>query len=163
MSHITKVFAILFGGIASLVLAFVAFILFIIDPNDYKSEIYTVVKDKTDMDLQINDRIEWQLWPEIGLKLGKASLTDSAAQQNLLNIQQAAVTVQVMPLLSKQIAIDSVLLEGAQLNFIRYANGSTSWDRMLNKLKSQPEEKSEKISFNINLLIDDEHLKPKRY
>ncbi|HNC03385.1 MAG TPA: AsmA family protein, partial [Agitococcus sp.] len=107
MSHITKVIAILVSGIASLALAFVAFVLFIIDPNDYKSEIYKVVKDKTDMDLAINDRIEWQLWPDIGLKLGKTSLTDSAAQQNLVNIQQASVSVQVMPLLSKQIAIDS--------------------------------------------------------
>ncbi|HNP03195.1 MAG TPA: AsmA family protein, partial [Agitococcus sp.] len=66
MSHITKVIAILVSGIASLALAFVAFVLFIIDPNDYKTEIYAVVKDKTDMDLAINDRIEWQLWPEIG-------------------------------------------------------------------------------------------------
>lgn len=152
MSQITKVVAILVSGIASLALAFVAFVLFIIDPNDYKSEIYKVVKDKTDMDLAINDRIEWQLWPDIGLKLGKTSLTDSAAQQNLVNIQQASVSVQVMPLLSKQIAIDSVLLDGAQLNFVRYANGTTSWDRMLNKLKSQPEDKSEKIAFNIKLL-----------
>lgn len=152
MSHILKVIAILLGGIVSVVLAFVAFILFIIDPNDYKNEIYAVVKDKTDMDLAINERIEWQLWPEIGLKLGKATLTDSVAKQNLLNIQQAAVSVQVMPLLSKQIAIDSVLLEGAQLNFIRYANGTSSWDRMLKKLNNQPEEKSEKIAFNIKHL-----------
>jgi AsmA protein len=152
MSKLTKTIAIIFALLSTLVLAFVGFILFVIDPNDYKADIYSVVKDKTDMDLAISDRIEWQLWPSIGLKLGKATLTDTIAQQNLVTINQASVSVQVMPLLSKKIAIDSVNLEGAKLNFIQYADGKTSWDRMLTKLKNQPEEKSEKIEFNVSLL-----------
>jgi len=57
-----------------------------------------------------------------------------------------------MPLLAKKIAIDEVRLDGAKLDFIQYANGTTSWDRMLAKLKSAPEEKSEQIDFNIREL-----------
>ncbi|MBH1972216.1 AsmA family protein [Moraxellaceae bacterium AER2_44_116] len=152
MSKVSKIIALGLGGILVLILGVMAFILFVIDPNDYKQEIYTVVKDKTDMDLVISDRIEWQLWPQIGLKLGKTTLSDTAAKQTLVAIKQANVTVQVMPLLAQKIAIDSVLLDGATLNFIQYANGTSSWDKMLNKLKSQPEDKSEKIEFNIKLL-----------
>ncbi len=152
MSKITKIVAITVGGLLALVLGIMTFVLFFIDPNDYKKEIYSVVKDKTDMDLVITDRIEWQLWPQIGLKLGKTTLADTAAKQTLVAIKQATVSVQVMPLLAKKIAIDSVMLDGAMLNFIQYANGTSSWDKMLNKLKNQPEDKSEKIEFNIKLL-----------
>ncbi|MBK9186838.1 MAG: AsmA family protein [Moraxellaceae bacterium] len=152
MSKVAKIVAIIVASLLTLVLAFVGFILFVIDPNDYKTEIYSVVKDKTDMDLAINERIEWQLWPNVGLKLGKVTLTDTAAQQTLVAINQASVSVQVMPLLSKKIAIDSVNLDGAQLSFIQYTDGKTSWDTLLNKLKNQPEEESEKIEFNVSLL-----------
>lgn len=152
MPKFAKIAAIIFASLLTLVLAFIGFILFVIDPNDYKNDIYAVVKDKTDMDLAINERIEWQLWPQIGLKLGATTLSDSAAKQTLVAIKQASVNVQVIPLLSKKIAIDSVMLDGAQLNFIQYANGSSSWDKMLNKLKNQPEDKSEKIAFNVTLL-----------
>lgn len=152
MSKPVKIVAITIASLLTLVLAFVGFILFVIDPNDYKTDIYAVVKDKTDMDLAINDRIQWQLWPNIGLKLGQTTLSDTPNKQTLVAIKQASVSVQVMPLLAKKIAIDSVELEGATLNFIQYANGTTSWDKMLAKLNSQPEEKSEKIEFKVKLL-----------
>ena len=47
------------------------------------------------------------------LKTRKTTLSDTAAKQTLVAIKQANVTVQVMPLLAKKIAIDSVLLDGA--------------------------------------------------
>ncbi len=152
MPKIAKIIAIGSASVIALVLALVAFIVFVIDPNDYKKDIYAVVKDKTDMDLAITDRIEWQLWPQIGLKLGRTSLTDTDAKQTLVAIDRASVSVQIMPLLAKKIAIDSVMLDGAKLTFIQYADGKTSWDRMLTKLKNQPEDKSEKIAFKITLL-----------
>ncbi|PTQ87546.1 AsmA family protein [Agitococcus lubricus] len=152
MSQVSKIALWSVGSTVAVVVGLAAFVVAVVDPNDYKQEIYRIVKDKTDMDLAINDPIEWQLWPEIGLKLGKTTLADNASQHTLVAINQASVSIQVMPLLSKQIAIDAVSLDGAQVNFIQYANGTTSWDKMLNKLKSQPEEKSEKIAFNIQLL-----------
>ena len=152
MANTSKFIAIGLASVLTLVLGLAAFILFFIDPNDYKTELYSVVRDKTDMDLVISDRIEWQLWPQIGLKLGQATLTDTAAKQTLVAIKQATVSVQVMPLLAKKIAIDSVLLDSATLHFTQYANGTTSWDKMLAKLNSQPKDSSEKIAFNLTLI-----------
>ncbi|HEX5360623.1 MAG TPA: AsmA family protein, partial [Fluviicoccus sp.] len=152
MSRALKSLGIIAAALIGLVVLLVTYILFFINPNDYKGEIAKVVKDKTDMDLVMADTLSWQLWPRISLHLGKTTLTDTQAGKTLLAINQADVSVQVMPLLAKKIAIDEVRLDGAKLDFIQYANGSTSWDRMLAKLKSAPEEKSEKIDFNISLL-----------
>lgn len=148
-----KIAGIAVGSLIGLVVLIVAGLLLFIDPNDYKGELATAVKDKTDMDLLIDDKLEWALWPSIGVKLGKVSLTDAAAKETLVAVDKAAVSVQVMPLFSKKIAIDAVLLDGAKVRFIQHADGSTSWDRMLSKLASPEEEKkSDSVDFNVKQL-----------
>lgn len=141
------------GGLVALVIIAVAVLLLVIDPNDYKDEIGALVKKKTDMELAITDRLEWTIWPNIGVRLGKTSLSDPAAKETLVAVDKAAVSVQLLPLLSKSIKIDAVTLDGARVRFIQHADGSTSWDRMLAKLSSAPEEeKSDKVAFNIKQL-----------
>lgn len=152
MSRALKILGITAAALIGLVLLLAAYILFFINPNDYKAEIAKVVKDKTDMDLAMTETLSWQLWPRISLHLGKTTLTDTQAGKTLVAIKQADVSVQLMPLLAKKIAIDQVLLDGAKVDFVVYANGTTSWDRMLAKLKSAPEEKSDKIDFNVSVL-----------
>lgn len=137
------------GGIVALVGIAIAVVLFVIDPNDYKAEIADLVKKNTDSELVIADRLEWTLWPNIGVKLGKTTLSDPVAKETLVAVDKASVSVQVMPLFASRIQIDAVNLDGAQVRFIQRADGSTSWDRLLAKLASQPEEKSEKVAFNV--------------
>ncbi len=79
MSRFFKFAGVALGGLLALVLLVLAYILFFIDPNDYKGEIAKVVKDKTDMDLALQDQLSWQFWPSIRLQLGRAALTDTAA------------------------------------------------------------------------------------
>lgn len=148
-----KIAGIVFGSLIALVVVAVGLLLLIIDPNDYKPQLAEVVKDKTDMTLAMDDRLEWTLWPSIGVKLGKTSLTDAEQKETLVAVGKAAVSVELMPLFSKQINIDAVTLEGARVRFIQYADGSTSWDRMLAKLASAPEEeKSDAVNFNVKAL-----------
>lgn len=148
-----KIAGIAVGSLIALIVLVIAGLLLFIDPNDYKGELAAVVKDKTDMDLLIDDKLEWALWPSIGVKLGKVSLTDAQAKETLVAVNKAAVSVQVMPLFSKKIAIDAVLLDGAKVRFIQHADGSTSWDRMLSKLTSDEEEKkSDTVDFNVKTL-----------
>ncbi len=153
MARALKITGIVFASLIGLVLLAVAALLLFIDPNDYKGEMAALVKDKTDMDLVIDDRLEWSLWPSLGVKLGKVALSDTPAKETLVAVDKAAVSVQVMPLFSKKIAIDAVLLDGARLRFIQHADGSTSWDRLLAKLTSAEEEKkSDAVDFNVKKL-----------
>lgn len=152
MNRALKITGIAFGAAIGLIVVLVAALLLLIDPNDYKPEIAALVKKKTDMDLVIADKLAWELWPNIGVKLGKTSLTDSAAKETLVAVEQASVSVELMPLLSKNIQIDAVNLDGAKIRFIQHADGSTSWDRMLAKLASAPKDDSESVAFNIKKL-----------
>lgn len=148
-----KIAGIVIGSLVGLVVAAVALLLLIIDPNDYKPQLAAVVKDKTDMTLAIDDRLEWTLWPSIGVKLGKVSLSDAERRETLVAVGKAAASVELMPLLSKKIRIDAVTLDGARVRFIQYADGTTSWDRMLAKLASAPEEdESKAVDLNVKEL-----------
>lgn len=145
-----KIVGIVIGSLVALVVLGVGLLLLLIDPNDYKPQLAQLVKDKTDMTLAIDDRLEWTLWPSIGVKLGKTSLSDAEKKETLVAVGKAAVSVELMPLFRKQINIDAVTLDGARVRFIQYADGTTSWDRMLAKLASAPEEeKSDAVNFNV--------------
>ncbi|MDF3031659.1 MAG: hypothetical protein K0R03_2217 [Moraxellaceae bacterium] len=148
-----KITGIVLGSLLGLIVLTVAVLLLVIDPNDYKPQLAEVVRKKTDMTLAIEDRLEWSLWPSIGVKLGRTSLTDPASKETLVAVGKAGVSVELMPLFSKQIRIDAVNLEGAKVRFIQYADGSTSWDRMLAKLANPEEdEPSQPVDFNVKQL-----------
>ncbi|MCC2639290.1 MAG: hypothetical protein K0Q68_3009 [Moraxellaceae bacterium] len=148
-----KIAGIVIGSLIGLVVIAIGLLLLIIDPNDYKPQLAALVKDKTDMTLVIDDRLEWTLWPSIGVKLGRTSLSDAEKMETLVAVGKAAVSVELMPLFSKQINIDAVMLDGAKVRFITYADGTTSWDRMLAKLASAPEEEpSQAVNFNVKKL-----------
>lgn len=146
-----KIAGIVIASLVGLVVVAIGLLLLLVDPNDYKPQLAELVKKKTDMTLAIDDRLEWTLWPRIGVKLGKTSLSDADRKETLVAVGKAAVSVDVMPLLHKQININAVTLEGAKVRFIQYADGTTSWDRMLAKLASpQEEDKSNPVQFNIS-------------
>ncbi len=136
-----KKIALWIGGIfAALLLsvsALAAYVVFVLDPNDYKDELTAVVKDKTDMDLVLTGDLAWQLYPSVGIRLGETTFSDPDQAVPLLSVASAAVSVELMPLLAGQVNIDEVLLDGARIRFVQLADGKTNWDRLLDKLQSE--------------------------
>jgi len=152
MKRILLVLGGIFGVLLLSVSALAAYIVLVLDPNDYKQELASAVKQKTDMDMALTGQLAWQLYPNIGIKLGTTTLTDPALKETLVAVQQAAVSVQLMPLLAGKVSVNAVLLDGAAVRFVQYADGKTSWDHLLEKLKSPDEEESKKVSFAIDAL-----------
>ena len=110
------------AGIVAMVLlsvsALAGYVLFVLDPNDYKQALTDVVKKKTDMDLQLTGDLAWKLYPSIGISLGETSLKDPALGETLVAVQQASVSVELMPLLDGQASVDAVSLDGANVRFV---------------------------------------------
>lgn len=149
MQRILRVLAIVLATVLLSAGALAAYVLLILDPNDYKAALATLVKRKTDMDLVLNGRLAWQIYPDIGIQLGATTLKDPASGETLAALQQATVSVKLMPLLDGKASINAVLVDGAALRLVKYADGHTSWDHLLNKLKQPDEEKSKQVDFDI--------------
>lgn len=127
---------ILFKIIGGLVLLLVAVIIvapMVIDPNDYREEIQAVVKEKTGRDLSINGDLSLSLFPWVGIGINDVSLSNASGfkADHFAEIQGANVKVKLLPLLSQQVEVSTVVLKGMRLNLAKNKAGKTNWDDMV--------------------------------
>lgn len=101
----------------------------VINPNDYKSEITGAVQEKTGRSLEIDGDIGLSVFPWLGLELGGVRLGNAQgfAEPYMASINAAQVRVKLLPLLKKQLKVDTVKLAGLKLNLSRDKTGRTNW------------------------------------
>lgn len=80
--------------------------------------------EKKQRHLAIDELRIVSLWPALGLRLEGIALSERASEQRFAAIGRAQVSVQVRPLLSGEIVVDGVALEGVEATLIRRADGS---------------------------------------
>ena len=104
-----------------------------IDPNDYREQIQTVVKEKTGRDLAINGDLSVSLFPWIGIGLNEVILSNAVGFKAapFAKIQEANVKVKLLPLLSQHVEVSTVVLKGMSLNLEKNQAGKTNWDDMV--------------------------------
>jgi AsmA protein len=140
-----KKIAYVLAAILAVLLLLVVYLAATFNPNDYKSTIIQLVKDKKQRTLDIKGDIKLSFWPKIGADLGEISLSEHQSEQQFAAIKSAKVALAVLPLLKKEIVVDTVYLDGAQVNVIQHADGSFNFDDLLSK----EEEESQQINFDV--------------
>ncbi len=133
------------AAIFGVVLLLVIYLAVTFDPNDYKSTVIQLVKDKKQRTLDIKGDITLSFWPKIGADLGEISLSEHQSDKQFAAIKGAKVALAVLPLLRKEIVVDTVYLDGVQANVIQHADGSFNFDDLLSK----EEEESQQINFDV--------------
>jgi len=133
------------GGLAALLLAAVGIIAATFNPNDYKPLIVKVVKEKKQRTLNIEGDIKLAFWPKLGADLGKVSLSEHNGDKEFASMQSAKVFVAVLPLLKKELVVDTVKIDGVRANIVRFKDGTTNFDDLLSK-----DESSTQIKFDID-------------
>ncbi|MEQ8662711.1 MAG: AsmA family protein, partial [Gammaproteobacteria bacterium] len=123
------------GGIAAL-LAFV-------DPNDYKDEIAARVRATTGRELVLEGPLELGLYPKIRLQAGPLRLGNAAGfgDEPFFAAERIQVAVATLPLLSRRLEMDKVILHGLNLNLARNAAGTTNWDDLAGDSAEADEER----------------------
>jgi len=136
---ILKVIAGLLGLVIVLTVAAIIIVPLVVEPNDFRDDIVAKVKETTGRDLQINGDIELSLFPWLGLELGELKLSNAKGfdAASFASIKQAAVKVKLMPLLSKRVEVDTLLLDGLVLNLAKAKDGRTNWDDLAGAGKAQ--------------------------
>lgn len=129
MKKTLKILGLTLAVLAGLLLGTVLVISFVFDPNQYRDEIIQLVKEKTGRDLKIGKKIGWSFFPSLGLEAGGLELSNAAGfgKEPFASIDSAGVRVEFMPLLRRQIAVDSVYLHGLTLNLAKNAAGRNNW------------------------------------
>lgn len=133
------------GGIILIALLLVAYFAVTFNPNDYKDEIIKLVKDKKERTLQIEGDIKLSYWPKIGADLGKISISEHKSDKEFASVNSVKVALAVLPLLKKELVVDTIYIDGAKANVFKNKDGTFNFDDILSK----DEEESQEIKFDV--------------
>ncbi len=135
MTKLLKIIAAVFGFVVLLMVAAAIIIPMVINPNDFKGEIIGQVEKTTGRKLDLAGDIGLTVFPRLGLELGATTLGNAPGfgEQPFLRSERVQVRVKLLPLLQKQVEMDTVGLEGLELNLARDKSGRSNWDDLLQK------------------------------
>src|SRR2546423_7837710 len=112
-------------GVVGLIVLVIAIVAATFDPNKYKPEIVTAVKDKTGRTLAIEGNLGLSFFPSIGIAVGRASLSERNSSRIFARVEQAKIALALWPLLSKRVVVDRVTLSGLALDLVQGKGGKT--------------------------------------
>jgi AsmA protein len=138
MKAFGKILGLVILGLLLIVVALGFALTHFFDPNDYKSEIRQLARDKAHVELTLNGDIGWSLFPWLGLELHDASVaTLVQPQQPFANLQLLGLSVRVLPLLRHELQMSDVRVDGLELNLVRDAQGHGNWEDIGKPLPGQ--------------------------
>ncbi len=123
-----------------LAVAALAAIPFVVDPNDYKDEIATQVEKATGRQLSIQGDIGLSVFPWVALELGQLSLSNASGFEadSFAQVKSAQIRIKLLPLLKKELEMDTIVLDGMVLNLETDKDGNTNWQDL-----TKPDAKTE--------------------
>src|SRR5216683_1798065 len=119
------------GGVVALVLLALAVVVATFDPNRYKPEITAAVKDKTGRTLAIEGNLSLTVFPSVGVAVGKTSLSEPDSSRIFARIDEARMSLALLPLFSRKVVVDRVTLSGLTADLVKHKDGRTNFDDLL--------------------------------
>ncbi len=127
-----KILAVLLLVVLLLMGAAAVYITQVFDPNDYKPQLVELVREQTGRELSIDGDLELTLFPWLGVRVGAARLSNPPSFDGPFGeLESATIRIKVVPLLSRRVETDQVLVEGLGVHLIRAEDGRTNWEDLV--------------------------------
>ncbi|MDW5378390.1 AsmA family protein [Halomonas sp. HP20-15] len=140
MKRLVRILLAAVGVLGLLVVAAVIYVTTFFDPNDLKPRLVEAVKEQSGLELALEGPLSWSFYPRIGVSVedARAWLPQQSAQdETFAAVDRAEVSLAFAPLLSGEIAIDGLTLDGMRLDLVRDAQGRGNWETLLERLDQQ--------------------------
>lgn len=117
------------GALVALVVLGVLVIVWLVDPNSFRSNIEARVRTATGRDFTLAGDIELGFFPWLALRTGEGSFGNAPGfgPEPMVSWKSAQIGAKVIPLLGGKLVADRVVLEGADLRLVKRADGSANW------------------------------------
>lgn len=130
-----------------IVVALVAPLLF--DPNDYKDTIAGQFKKHSGRELTIVGDMSFSVLPWLGVRTGEVRVGNAAGSADSPDkpfalLRSADVRVKLMPLLSREVQMDTINVHGLELHLARDASGRGNWEDLLAQGGAKPDDSAAK-------------------
>lgn len=131
------------GVLGLVVVGAVVYVTTFFDPNDLKPRLVEAVRQQSGLELALEGPLNWSFYPRLGVSVedARAWLPERPHDDSTFaSIERAEVSLAFAPLLSGEIAIDGLTLEGMRLNLVRDEQGRGNWEVLLERLNEQGED-----------------------
>src|SRR5688500_11244549 len=118
MKKFLKILGWTVGIVVGLLIVAVLVLPLVFDPNRYKDEIIQLVKTHTGRGLKIQGKIGWTIFPRIGISTGVLELSNAPGfgREPFARVASTTASVELLPLLTGNVRIGTVLIDGLTLN-----------------------------------------------
>lgn len=119
-----RILGIAFGVFVILVVAALGTLYALFDGEKIKAELSRVVMEQKQRKLDIAGKVELSVWPDVGIKLGRLTLSEPGGKEEFLALDSARVEVAVMPLLSRQVKVQRIEVNGLKATLVKHKDGT---------------------------------------
>jgi AsmA protein len=84
-------------------------------------------------ELKVEGDISLSVFPWLGVEMEQVSFANAPGfgQDPFAQVQSAGLKVKVLPLLSREVVVDTVRMDGLRLNLVKNRTGKTNWDDLM--------------------------------
>lgn len=126
-----KRFLIFAAVVGLLLLAGILIVVSQFDAERVKAEAVQAVAEKTGRSLRIDGELGLSFWPNLGIRLNGASLSEPRRSEPFAAVNAARIAVAVLPLLSGRVVVRAIEVDGLRATLIRRRDGSLNIDDLL--------------------------------
>jgi AsmA protein len=147
------------AALVALVVLGVLVIVWLVDPNSFKSSIEAAVRGNTGREFTLVGDIDLGFFPWLALRTGEGSFGNAPgfAAEPMVTWTSAQLGVKLFPLLGGKLIADRVILKGADLRLVRRADGVGNWQGLRGTKPVDPD--AEGLQLDIDgIEIDDSRL-----
>jgi AsmA protein len=138
------------GALVALVVLGVLVIVWLVDPNSFKSNIESAVRDATGREFSLVGDIELGFFPWLALRTGEGRFGNAPAYgpEPMVSWKSAQLGAKLFPLLGGKVVADRVFLSGADVRLVRRADGTANWQGLGGKQPADPKAKPMEIRID---------------
>ncbi len=114
-----------------------------VNPNEYKPLLIKIIQRTQHRTLTLKGNITLTFFPELEIKLGKASLSERNNHHLFASVNNVQIYVAPLPLLRNELVVNRIRIDGLHAHVIRYRNGATNIDDWL---RPQPDHNRDAIA-----------------
>lgn len=119
-------------------------LMFLVNPNDYKSQISHAFYRSTGRTMQINGPLSWSFFPSLGIDVTHISIDNPKGLgiKDFAKVDALQLSVDVLPLLSSTVHINRLVVKGLTLNLIESSPTANNWHFSTKSTSAIPVKKS---------------------
>ena len=138
-----KIVLIVAGALVALVAVAAIVLPLVVDPNKYKGRIAEEVQKATGREFAILGDIDLSVFPWLGLDIGRMRLANAQGfgDEPMAEVLGAQVRVKLLPLLSRRVEMDRVVIQDPVIRLAKDKQGRTNWQDIQEHMERQAAEK----------------------